>query len=94
MKEPIIQIDSAPICCMEYDPLTYAKFIEQPTIIFKALFDIFIPSKSTNELHNEIKNSQMKSIPTGHLSSIILKKYILKKTMNFFGKSVYKKFIK
>ena len=87
LKNPFINIDSAPICCMEYDPLTYAKFINQPTIIFKALFDIFIPSKSTNELHEEIENSQMKRIPSGHLSSILFKRYILKKTINFFQRT-------
>ncbi len=84
LKTPHIPIDSAPICCMEYDPATYAKFIHQPTIMFRALFDVFVPSKSTMDLFQRIKNPKLKKIPTGHLSSILLKRYILKRTVGFF----------
>jgi len=84
LKTPHIPIDSSPICCMEYDPVTYAKFIHQPTIMFRALFDFFVPSKSTMDLFQKIKNSKLKKIPTGHLSSILLKRYILKRTVSFF----------
>ncbi|WGS64624.1 alpha/beta hydrolase [Marinitoga aeolica] len=87
LKKPEIELDKAPIACFEYDPLTFAKFIKSPVIIFRALFDIFIPKKSTLDLYEKIKTQkELYTIPTGHLSSYLYRKYILKKTISFFKK--------
>ena len=85
LKKPEIELDKAPIACFEYDPTTFAKFVNTPTIMFRALFDIFIPKNSTLDLYNLINaQKEIHKIPTGHLSSYLFKKYILKKTLNFF----------
>lgn len=85
LKKPEIELDKAPIACFEYDPTTFAKFVNAPTIMFRALFDIFIPKNSTLDLYNLINaQKEIYKIPTGHLSSYLFRKYILKKTLNFF----------
>ncbi|KAF2956667.1 alpha/beta hydrolase [Marinitoga sp. 38H-ov] len=85
LNNPDIELDKAPIACFEYDPSTFAKFIKSPTIIFRALFDIFIPKKSTLDLYERIKaKKELYNIPSGHLSSYVFKRYILKKTIRFF----------
>ncbi|WP_129408134.1 alpha/beta hydrolase [Marinitoga lauensis] len=84
LNKPDIELDKAPIACFEYDPMTFAKFIKTPTIMFRALFDIFIPKNSTMDLYNIINaKKELYSIPTGHLSSFLLRKYILRKTLTF-----------
>jgi esterase/lipase len=86
LKDPSIELNSAPSLCYEYDPLTFAKFIDQPTIMFRALFDIFIPKQSSLDLYNNIYSRKKEIHPlfTGHLSSYLMKKHILKKTLRFF----------
>ncbi|MBT1247689.1 MULTISPECIES: lysophospholipase [unclassified Thermosipho (in: thermotogales)] len=86
LKTPAIEIDSAPIACYEYDPIVFAKFVTAPVIMFRALFDVFIPKKSTVELFNNFGSlkKEIHSLPSGHLSSYIFKKRILKLTMRFF----------
>ncbi|KLO24188.1 lysophospholipase [Marinitoga sp. 1197] len=85
LDNPEVELDKAPIACFEYDPLTFAKFVKTPTIMFKALFDIFIPKNSTMDLYNAINaRKKLYSIPSGHLTSYLFKRYILKKTLDFF----------
>ncbi|MEA2065637.1 MAG: alpha/beta hydrolase family protein [Thermotogota bacterium] len=84
LKKPEIEVDSAPKECFEYDPLTFAKFVDQPTILFEAIFDIFIPKASSQELNKALPNSRLHRLPTGHLSSILFKKNVLKKTVEHF----------
>jgi pimeloyl-ACP methyl ester carboxylesterase len=84
LEKPEIEVDSAPKGCFEYDPLTFAKFVDQPTILFEAIFDIFIPKASSQELNKALPNSRLHRLPTGHLSSILFKKNVLKKTVEYF----------
>ena len=87
LNGPNIEIDKAPMPCFEYDPSTFAKFIKAPTINFRALFDIFIPKKSTMDLYNRLQcKKELYSIPSGHLTSYLFKKRIFNKTINFFEK--------
>lgn len=90
LKSPYILKNSAPLSCYEYDPLVFAKFINVPTIMFKAAFDIFIPKRSSEELFEFLgtKKKEIHTIYSGHLSSYIFKGYILKKTIKFFEKNV------
>ncbi len=86
LKEPSIELDTAPIACYEYDPLTFAKFVKSPTIMFRAVFDIFIPKNSSLELYNHLNvKKELHTIPTGHLTSYVMRRYIMKKTVNFFN---------
>ncbi|AKI97439.1 alpha/beta hydrolase family protein [Kosmotoga pacifica] len=84
LDSPRVKLSSAPISCFEYDPLTFAPFVKQSVLMFGALFDIFIPRKSTLELYKAFPNGELHWLPTGHLTSIIYKYSILKKTARFF----------
>lgn len=84
LKNGKVPFDSAPISCLEYDPVTYAGFVKQPVIMFGAIFDIFIPRASTKSLKKKLSDSKMHWLPSGHLGSILFKKYILKKTIEHF----------
>ncbi len=84
LEGPEVELGSAPISCLEYDPLTYAKFVRCPTLLTGALFDIFIPKKSTLELSQAIPDCKVKWLPTGHLSSILFKRWVLREAATFF----------
>ena len=89
LKDPAIVLNSAPMKCYEYDPLVFAKFVRSPVIFFKALFDFFIPSKSSDELFqrlgSDIKERHL--LFSGHVGSFLLwRKYIVKKSSLFFEK--------
>ncbi len=87
LSSPALPLNSAPIACYEYDPLVFAKFVKAPVIFFTALFDFFIPFKSSNELYkhlgSRIKNRYI--LPAGHITSFLIwRKFILKKSLKFF----------
>ena len=84
LKDAHVELGSAPISCFEYDPLTYAPFVKQPVLMFGALFDIFIPRKSTFELYQAFHKATLHWIPSGHLSSILFKRTIIRETVRFF----------
>lgn len=88
LNSPNITKDSAPMPCYEYDPLTFAKFVKAPTIMFRAIFDIFIPKNSTLELFEKLGSSEKEiyTIFSGHLTSYVFRNKILKKTDEFFKK--------
>ena len=79
-----IPVGETPMACYEFDPLTYAPFVKQPVLMQSALLDMFIPKKSTRELYNRLPNVTLKWLPTGHLTSILLRKYMLNQTDLFF----------
>jgi len=84
LHKPEVEIGSAPISCFEYDPLTYAKFVRCPTLLTGALFDIFIPKPSTRELAEMLPDATLRWLPSGHLTSILFKKTIMKGSIDFF----------
>jgi len=71
--------------CYKYDPLSFAPFIEQEVLFLRAVFDKVIPKNASLELKSLIKNVVYRRIPTGHKSSILLRKYIAKMVLKFFN---------
>ena len=87
LKNPKIQLDSAPMQCYEYDPLVFAKFVKAPTVMFTALFDIFIPKKASDELYKFLGSPAKKRyyLPSGHITSFFFwRSFITSKTARFF----------
>ncbi len=87
VKDPRIKLGTAPMQCYEYDPLVFAKFVKAPTVIFTALFDIFIPYKSSEELYEFLGSTRKKRyvLPSGHLTSYaVFRSFIASKTLKFF----------
>ncbi len=89
LESPKIELDTAPMQCYEYDPLVFAKFVRSPVVFFRALFDMFIPSKSSTELFRMLgtEKKKMYTLPTGHIGSFLVwRSFIAKKTLEFFEK--------
>ncbi len=76
--------------CFHYDPISYAKFVDQPVLFFKGIFDKTIVSKSSNGLFKRLSNAERVVLPVGHRSSYFLKSYILRKSLKFLlrGESI------
>lgn len=73
--------------CFRYDPSLFAKFIDpKKVIMFNAIFDSFIPKKSSKDLWIRLRQPKQYKLPAGHLTSHLwFKKYILNRTLNFFN---------
>ncbi len=87
LESPHITLDSAPMPCYEYDPLVFAKFVKAPTVMFTALFDIFIPRRSSDELYHFLGSEAKRRyyLPAGHITSFLLwRSFITNKTDRFF----------
>lgn len=78
--EEIFQLQ--PIC-FHYDPISYAKFVDQPILFFKGMFDKIIVSESSDRLFELLPNARRVSLPVGHRSSYFLRHYILRKSLDF-----------
>ncbi len=74
--------------CFTYDPSLFAKFImPRETLFFTAMFDFFIPKRSSDDLWKRIGKPKRYILPAGHVSAhIIFKHFILNKTLEFFDK--------
>ena len=75
--------DKSPIGCFHYDPISYAKFISQPILAFRGMFDKIIPLRSTSELLSLIKNKKVVWLPSGHKSSYYFRRIIAEISLNF-----------
>ncbi len=64
----------SPIPCYQYDPISYAKFVNQEILFVMGKFDKVIPKNASKELFELLPNKKLKIIPTGHKTSIIFKK--------------------
>ena len=87
LEDPRIPLNSAPMKCYEYDPLVFAKFVKSPVIFFKAVFDFFIPSKSSDELFENLGSIHKEKhlLLSGHIGSFLVwRRYIVKKSAEFF----------
>jgi len=88
VKENVNDIDDifekAPIPCYHYDPLSYAPLVDQPVLFVKARFDRIMPKPATEELQSLLPNKTVKTIPTGHKSSILFTRRIVKWSVSFF----------
>lgn len=71
--------------CFRYDPSLFAKMIDPSKVLMiNAIFDPFIPSKSSKDLWNKMGHPKRYRLPSGHLTSHLwFKKFILKKTIDF-----------
>jgi pimeloyl-ACP methyl ester carboxylesterase len=89
VKENVKTVDDifnkAPIGCYHYDPICYAPLIDRPVLFLKAAFDKIMPKNATEDLEALLPNKTVKNIPTGHKSSIVLRRRILKWSMQFFN---------
>ncbi len=73
--------------CFTYDPSIFAHLIPpRKTLFFKAAFDPFIPSASSDDLWKRLGKPKRYVLPSGHLSAhLIFKKFIAKKAIEFFN---------
>jgi len=87
VKNNINSIDDifqkTPISCYHYDPLSYAKFVNQPVLYIKALFDKIMPHKATNDLQKLLPNKKVKRLLSGHKSSYLFKRTVGRWVTNF-----------
>ncbi|WGS64462.1 alpha/beta hydrolase family protein [Marinitoga aeolica] len=81
--------DKAPIPCYSYDPISFAKFVNQPILFIRGIFDKIIPKEATDDLISLLPNASVQKIPTGHKSSILFKRLVGKKILNFLQKHNY-----
>ena len=75
------------MACYEYDPLIFAKFVKAPTIMFTAIFDVFIPLSSSKELFEFLGSEKKKRhlLPSGHITSyLVFRRFIAAETLRFF----------
>ncbi|WP_165146395.1 alpha/beta hydrolase [Marinitoga sp. 38H-ov] len=77
--------DKAPIPCYSYDPISFAKFVDQPILLIRGIFDKVIPKEATDDLISLLPNVIVDKIPTGHKSSILFKNILSKKIINFIN---------
>ncbi len=72
--------------CFTYDPSIFAPLISpRPILFFKAAFDEFIPSASSNDLWEKLGNPKRYVLPCGHLGAhLFFKRFIAKKSLEFF----------
>ncbi|MDO7977761.1 alpha/beta hydrolase [Oceanotoga teriensis] len=78
--------NNTPITCYHYDPLSYAKFVNQDVLFIRGIFDKIIPQRSTDELIELLPNKKVKKIPTGHKTSILFKKIVGSWVINYLEK--------
>lgn len=69
--------------CFHYDPISYAKFVTQPTLMFQGVFDKVIPKQASNGLYRLLPNARKIIVPSGHKSSYVFRRFISKNTVSF-----------
>ncbi|SHH51469.1 alpha/beta hydrolase family protein [Thermosipho atlanticus] len=79
----ITDIFKYPVGCYHYDPMAFAKFVNQKVLMFTGLFDKVINKKSSDSLYKMLPNAKRIFIPAGHKSSYLFRKYVAWKTKNF-----------
>ncbi|MGC8955840.1 MAG: alpha/beta hydrolase [Fervidobacterium sp.] len=70
--------------CFHYDPISYAKFVQQPVLLFQGIFDKVIPRKASDSLFRLLPNAKKITVPSGHKSSYMFRRFILKYSVKFF----------
>lgn len=83
LDSPLIPVDSTPMACFEYDPVTYAPFVNQPVLMFNARFDMFIPQQAVYDLYTSFPNPILRWITAGHWSSMLHSPRILRESDAF-----------
>jgi predicted esterase len=77
--------------CFHYDPISYAKFVDQPVLFFKGMFDKIMPKNASNNLYNKLQHARKVTIPSGHKSSYFFRRVIARKSLHFFKNTLNKK---
>ncbi len=79
-------LEDLPVC-FTYDPSIFAHLIPpRKVLFFKAAFDPFIPSTSSDDLWKRLGKPKRYVLPSGHLSAhLIFKKFIAKKSLEFLN---------
>ncbi len=72
--------------CFHYDPISYARFVEQPVLFFQGLFDRVILPSASNQLFKRLPNARRIWIPSGHKSSYLFRGLIAASTIHFLRK--------
>jgi len=75
--------EKSPVACYHYDPLAFAKFVEQPVLFVEAIFDKVIPRASRKGLKRFLRNKKVIYIPSGHKGSYFFRKWLVKKIRKF-----------
>lgn len=78
--------------CYRYDPSLFAKKIDNKKVLmFNALFDPFIPRKSSQNLWINLNKPKIYRLPSGHLTSHLwFKNFIFKKSLDFLNEKTSK----
>jgi len=77
--------------CFHYDPLSYAKFVSQPVLMFQGIFDKIIPAQSYAGVYELLPNAKKVTIPSGHKSSYVYRRIIGHSCVKFFEKNIDRK---
>ncbi len=78
--------EKAPVACYHYDPLSFAKFVEQPVLFIEAVFDRVIPRASRKELKRLLRYKEVVHVPSGHKGFYFFRKWLVKKIKRFLLK--------
>ncbi|MBO8161010.1 MAG: alpha/beta hydrolase [Thermosipho sp. (in: Bacteria)] len=81
----ISDIFKHPVGCYHYDPMVFAKFVNQKVLMFTGIFDKIINKKSSDSLFKMLPNAKRIYIPSGHKSSYFFKRFIVRKSVRFFN---------
>jgi len=79
----IDEIFSLTPMCFHYDPISYAKFIDQPVLMFTGVFDKVIPPQASNGFYRLLPNAKKISVPSGHKSSYLFRRFIGRASVKF-----------
>uniref|UniRef100_A0A7C4RWN0 Alpha/beta hydrolase n=1 Tax=Fervidobacterium thailandense TaxID=1008305 RepID=A0A7C4RWN0_9BACT len=74
--------------CFHYDPISYAKFITQPVLMFQGVFDKVIPQRASNGLFRLLPNAKRIVVPSGHKSSYLFRRTILRRSLQFLEEKI------
>lgn len=84
----IDEIFSLKPSCFHYDAISYAKFVNQPVLLFQGLFDKVIHKNSYQGLYELLPNAKRIFIPSGHKSSYLYRRLIARKSTKFIKQNI------
>jgi hypothetical protein len=79
-------LDSDKYLCYKYDPVFFAPLLRQREVfMINAGYDKIFPPKSVSDLWQGLGKPPMFKIPSGHITSILFRKRVAKKVMEFLA---------
>ncbi len=76
--------------CFHYDPMSYARFVEQPVLFFQGLFDRVIVREASDQLFERLPHARKVLIPCGHKSSYMFRRLIARRVASFLRNTLTK----